>query len=56
MLFDIDRYNKLVVEREEETLIYHATLDTDEEYSSTQLDEIMKNNTYICSIERCDEG
>ena len=55
-LFDIERYNKLVVEREGERLIYHAVLDTDEEYSSCQLDEIMKNNPYIRSIERCDES
>lgn len=55
-LFDIERYNRLVVEREGEKLIYHAILDTDEEYSSTQLDEIMKTHSYIRSIERCDEG
>ena len=55
-LFDIERYNRLVVEREGEKLIYHAILDTDEEYSSTQLDEIMKTHSYIRSIERCDES
>ena len=55
-LFDIERYNRLVVEREGEKLIYHAILDTDEEYSSSQLDEIMKTHKYIKSIERCDES
>lgn len=55
-IFDIERYNKLVVDREGDMLIYHAVLDTDEEYSSTQLDEIMKSNTYIRSLERCDES
>lgn len=55
-LFDIDRYNRLVVERKGEELIYHAKLDTVEEYSSTQLDEIMKQNTFIISIERCDDN
>ena len=55
-LFDIDRYNKLVIERQDEDLIYQAILDTDEEYSSAQLNEIMKNNKFILSIERCDEG
>lgn len=55
-LFDIDRYNKLVVEREEDDkLVYQAILDTDAEYSSTQLDEIMKEHKFIRSIERCDE-
>lgn len=55
-IFDIDRYNRLVVERKGEELIYHAKLDTIEEYSSTQLDEIMKKNTFIISIERCDDN
>ena len=55
-IFDIDRYNKLVIERRGEELIYQAILDADEEYSSSQLDEIMKDNKYILSIERCDES
>lgn len=55
-IFDIDRYNRLVVERKGEELIYHAKLDTIEEYSSTQLDDIMKKNTFIISIERCDDN
>ena len=55
-LFDIDRYNRLVVERKDAELIYHAILETDEEYSSTQLDEIMKEHKYIRSIERYDES
>ena len=55
-LFDIDRYNRLVVERKDGALIYQAILDTDEEYSSTQLDEIMKSHEYICSLERYDES
>ena len=55
-LFDIDRYNRLVVERKDTELIYHAILETDEEYSSTRLDEIMKEHKYIRSIERCDES
>lgn len=55
-IFDIDRYNRLIVKREGADLIYHAILVTADEYSSTQLDEIMRNNKYILSIERCDEG
>ena len=55
-LFDIDRYNRLVVEREGEELIYQAILDTDIEYSSTQLDEIMKSHKFIRSIERYDDN
>ena len=55
-LFDIDRYNRLVVERQGEALIYQAILDTDIEYSSTQLDEIMKSHKFIRSIERYDDN
>ena len=55
-IFDIDRYNKLIIERRGEELVYQAILDADEEYSSSQLDEIMKDNKYILSIERCDES
>ena len=55
-LFDIDRYNRLVVERDGEELIYQAILDTDEEYSSTAVDEIMKRHTFIRSIERYDDN
>ena len=47
-LCDDDRINNLQQ--------YHATLNTDEEYSSSQLQEIMKENPFIKSIERCDEG
>ena len=55
-LFDIERYNRLVVERNGDELLYQAVLDTDVEYSSTQLDEIMKAHTFIRSIERYDDN
>ena len=55
-LFDIDRYNRLVVERQGEELIYQAILDTDIEYSSTALDEIMKSHKFIRSVERYDDN
>ena len=55
-LFDIDRYNRLVVERDGDELIYQAILDTDIEYSSAQLDEIMKAHKFIRSIERMDDN
>ena len=55
-LFDIDRYNRLVVERQGDELIYQAILDTGEEYSSTQVDEIMKTHKVIRSIERYDDN
>ena len=54
-IFDIDRYNRLVVERKEGKLVYQAMIKTDVEYSSTQIDEIMKENDFILTLERCDE-
>ena len=55
-IFDIDRYNRLILTRDGDSLIYHATLNTDVEYSSAQLDEIMRNNPFISSLERCDDN
>lgn len=55
-IFEVDRYNRLVLTRDGTNLIYHATLNTDVEYSSTQLNEIMENNSFIHSLERCDDN
>ena len=55
-LFQTDRFNRLVIERKGKETLYHATLNTDEEYSSAQLNAIMSENPFIKSIERCDEG
>ena len=55
-LFQADRFNRLVIERKGSETIYHATLNTDKEYSSQQLSEIMAENPFIKSIERGDEG
>ena len=55
-LFDIDRYNRLVVERQGDELIYQAILDADVEYSATQLDQMMKSHEFIRSIERYDDN
>lgn len=53
-LFGTDRFNKLVITREEGKTIYSATLNTEKEYSSTRLNEIMAEHTFIRSLERCD--
>ena len=55
-LFQTDRFNRLVIERKGKETLYHATLNTDEEYSLARLQEIMAENPFIKSIERCDEG
>ena len=54
-LFQTDRFNRLVIERKEGETVYHATLNTDREYSSQKLSQIMTEHPFIRSIERCDE-
>ncbi len=54
-LFQTDRFNRLVIERKNGETVYHATLNTDREYSSQKLSQIMAEHPFIRSIERCDE-
>ena len=54
-LFCTDRFNRLVIERKGGETVCHATLNTDSEYSSARLREIIAENPFIRSIERCDE-
>ena len=51
-LFGTDRYYRLVIERKDGDIYYHAVLNTDVEYSSERLDEIMKSHEFILSLER----
>ena len=53
-IFGTDRFNHLVLKREGDQVLYSATLTTDNEFSSTQLNEIISQNSFIFSIERCD--
>ncbi len=54
-IFGTDRFNQLVIHRKDGKTIYSATLNTDKEFSSTRLNEIMEENEFIYSIERCDK-
>ena len=54
-LFQTDRFHRLVIERKGAETVYRATLNTDKEYSSQRLGEIMTQHPFIRSIERCDE-
>ena len=54
-IFGVDRFNELVLQREGDRVVYNATLNTDREFSSSRLKEIMAENSFICSIERCDK-
>lgn len=53
-MFGTDRFNHLVIKREDGRVIYSATLNTDKEFSSTRLNQIIAENDFIYSIERCE--
>jgi hypothetical protein len=54
-LFATEHYKRLIIERKDGALLYKALLNTDVEYSSARLDEIMKSHDFILSLERCDD-
>ena len=51
-IFGTDRFNELVLKRDGDTIIYSATINTDKEFSSTRLNQIIAENPFIRSIER----
>ena len=53
-LFGVERFNRLIIKRTDGNVIYNAKLNTDQEFSSVKLNEIMAENPFIRSIERCD--
>ena len=55
-IFETDRYNSLVIDREGDKLVYHAKLYTDIEYSSSQLNEIIEKHPFIYTLEREDDN
>lgn len=55
-IFGTDRFNHLVIKRENGQITYSATLTTDKEFSSSRLNEIMSENPFICTLERCDNN
>lgn len=54
-LFQVERFYRLALERRGDETFYSATLHTSTEFSSTQLDEIMRENECIDLLERCDD-
>ena len=38
-----------------EKMVYNVDIITDEEMSSAEINEVMSNNDFIISVERCDE-
>ena len=55
-MFETDRYNSLVIDREGDKLVYHAKLYTDIEYSSSQLNDIIEKHPFIHTLEREDDN
>ena len=55
-LFKVEHYAHLQVDRQDEKLLYKATVNTDVEFDSATIDEIMKTHKYIISIERGDDN
>ncbi|MBQ8163540.1 MAG: MgtC/SapB family protein [Clostridia bacterium] len=53
-IFGVDRFNHLIIERKGDSIIYSATLNTEKELSSNELNEIIYEHSFIYSIERCD--
>ena len=54
--FGVERFNHLIINRKEDGSIeYNATLKTSKEYSSSQLDDFLKENKFILKIERDDD-
>ena len=53
-IFGVKSFQEVKVNRGE-NIIYNATIVTDNEVSSATINEIMQNNDYIISIERCDD-
>jgi uncharacterized membrane protein YhiD involved in acid resistance len=53
-IFGTDRFNRLVIKREGDKVIYSAMLNTEKEFPSTRLNEIIAENPFVLSIERCD--
>lgn len=53
-IFGATRFNHLVMKRSGDEVIISATLFTDKEFSSQRLSEILDENKFIISVERCD--
>ena len=54
-IFDIEHFKKVVITQREDGLVYVVTLSTDHEYRSETLCQILQENKFILSAERCDE-
>lgn len=54
-IFGVSHFDKLTLERKADFTVFNAYLNTDKEYSSQVLSNIMDQNPYILVLERCDD-
>ncbi len=54
-IFNITRFNHLLIERTDDKVIYKASLNIATELCSTRLTEIVRDNPFILSLERYDD-
>lgn len=53
-IFGVEHFHKLSVVHGERT-VFNVSIITENELSSEEIDEIIKNNDFILSVERCDD-
>lgn len=54
-LFSVDRFAKLNVNRRDDKIICTATLNTDKTFKDTYINQVLRENPFIYSIERVDD-
>ena len=54
-LFAVERFARITAAREDGKLYYDAIITTDREFSVEYIAQILKENEFILSVERCDE-
>jgi putative Mg2+ transporter-C (MgtC) family protein len=53
-IFSVDKFNDLFICKDGENIKYFVTINTKKEFGSKELNEVIKNEPYIISIERID--
>ena len=54
-IFNVTQFNHLLVKRTDDGIFYSASLNTAKEFSSSMLAQIITENPFIISLERCDD-
>jgi putative Mg2+ transporter-C (MgtC) family protein len=54
-IFEIERFNKINANREGENIVYTTLISTEKFFSDNYINKVLKENSFISSIERVDE-